>query len=351
MYSTQDRVWWVERYNAGRSFRDVCDEFAALNPTKPRPSHTTVRLCVRRFRATGNVNEVKKGRQLPPRETGNELLVLAAVANDPHVSTRAIAAEGGPSHSAVWKILHRNKFRSYHAAKHQELRPGDRERRFEFASLALEMKEADPAFFRKIIFTDESSFTKHHTPNTQNFRTWSQDNPRACYPANTQYPEKVNVWAGIVDHQILGPIFIDGTLTGAKYRDLLQNEVSALMEDLNHPDELWYHHDGCPAHNFRLAREYLHDCFPGRVIGSYEQPLAWPARSPDLNPCDSFLWGHCKSKIYGGNPFPTVDALKEAIMECMAAITPVQLAAVTRDFEDRLGYCVAAEGDIFEHLL
>ncbi|KAJ8955006.1 hypothetical protein NQ318_000438, partial [Aromia moschata] len=41
--------------------------------------------------------------------------------------------------------------------------------------------------------------------------------------ANTQYLEKVNVWAGIINSQIIGPYFFDGTITGARYLDFLQN--------------------------------------------------------------------------------------------------------------------------------
>ncbi|KAJ8940614.1 hypothetical protein NQ318_004538 [Aromia moschata] len=40
--------------------------------------------------------------------------------------------------------------------------------------------------------------------------------------ANTQYPVKVNVWAGIINSQIIEPYFFDGTLTGARYLDFLQ---------------------------------------------------------------------------------------------------------------------------------
>jgi hypothetical protein len=40
--------------------------------------------------------------------------------------------------------------------------------------------------------------------------------------------------------------------------------------------------------------------------------LKLPPDSPDLNPCDSFQWGHLKSKVY--NPLPkTLDDLKANI--------------------------------------
>ena len=38
----------------------------------------------------------------------------------------------------------------------------------------------------------------------------------------------------------------------------------------------------------------------------------WPPRSPDLNPCDYYLWGFLKARVY--NPLPkTLDDLKANI--------------------------------------
>ena len=38
----------------------------------------------------------------------------------------------------------------------------------------------------------------------------------------------------------------------------------------------------------------------------------WPPRSPDLNPCDFYLWGHLKSMAYNSLP-KTLDDLKANI--------------------------------------
>ena len=38
----------------------------------------------------------------------------------------------------------------------------------------------------------------------------------------------------------------------------------------------------------------------------------WPPRSPDLNPCDFYVWGHLKAMAY--NPLPkTLDDLQANI--------------------------------------
>ena len=48
-------------------------------------------------------------------------------------------------------------------------------------------------------------------------------------------------------------------------------------------------HDGAPAHFSLVAREFLNATYEDRWIGR-GGPHLWPARSPDLNPLDFFLW-------------------------------------------------------------
>ena len=55
--------------------------------------------------------------------------------------------------------------------------------------------------------------------------------------------------------------------------------------------------DGAPAHFSRVAREFLNNNYTNRWIGR-RGPIAWPARSPDLNPLDFYLWGHLKTIVY-----------------------------------------------------
>jgi hypothetical protein len=45
----------------------------------------------------------------------------------------------------------------------------------------------------------------------------------------------------------------------------------------------------------------------------------WPARSPDLNPCDFFPWGCLKDKVQNSNP--RTEDLKENIRRKIANIS------------------------------
>ena len=79
---------------------------------------------------------------------------------------------------------------------------------------------------------------------------------------------------GWTTQTLLGPIVIDGTLTEEKYLELLQTEISERLAAVDTGAELWRMHDGCPAHQYSPAKEFLHNAFPNRVIGRGEVPVA-----------------------------------------------------------------------------
>lgn len=349
MYSVQEKVFWIQSYFKGLSFREVCDEFHEQYPDRPKPHHSTVKRCFDRFKETGSVNYERTGNHNQQENTTNETMVLTSASGNPCKNTSKIAKGIGLSQPTIWRNPH--KYGPCKIQTHQELKPSDREKRVEFAAKAIEISAEDPDFIRNIIFTDETTFTLHHTPNRQNTRKRSRVNPRKNDASHTQYSNKVNLWLGIVNHCLIGPIIIDGALNGPKYLELLENEIGIRLADLDLGKELWYLHDGCSAHNYRPAVDFLRKSFPGRVIGTYEQPLTWPTRSPDLNPLEFFLWGHISSTIYKDGAFADVQSLQLAIEECCANITYRQLEAVNSAFFDRLGYCVTANGGIFEHLI
>jgi hypothetical protein len=59
--------------------------------------------------------------------------------------------------------------------------------------------------------------------------------------------------------------------------------------------------DGAPPHFALDVRDWLDRRFSGRWSGR-RGPHEWPARSPDLTPCDFFLWGWAKEEVYRTKP-------------------------------------------------
>jgi hypothetical protein len=82
--------------------------------------------------------------------------------------------------------------------------------------------------------------------------------------------------------------------------------------------------------------------FPGKPI-SLRGDVGWPAHSPDLAPCDFFLWGYLKSKVYTHRP-ENLQTLKDAIRLEIAAIPPGMTERIMRAFRNRLEECIANDG-------
>ena len=85
----------------------------------------------------------------------------------------------------------------------------------------------------------------------------------------------------------------------------------------------------------------LREMFPGHLI-SLRGDVGWPARSPDLNPCDFFLWGYLKEKVFIRPR--SLEDLKERIRQEIDAIPPEITRTVMKNFRERLQQCVANDG-------
>ncbi|KAJ4429629.1 hypothetical protein ANN_21830 [Periplaneta americana] len=84
---------------------------------------------------------------------------------------------------------------------------------------------------------------------------------------------------------------------------------------------------------------YLHHfaCTLARHHGKDE------ARSPDLAPCNDFLWGHLKAEVFKHQP-RTLPDLRNAIQEETGLIPQKMLVRVMQNFRSRIQQCIDSEG-------
>ena len=68
----------------------------------------------------------------------NEIAVLAAVANNPHISTKELARGSGISQSTICQILKRSKYHPFRVSMHKELHGDDFQNRVRFCQWALQ---------------------------------------------------------------------------------------------------------------------------------------------------------------------------------------------------------------------
>lgn len=356
MYFTNEerRVICFLKIDERLSYRKIAERFHQLFPHRPVPSPNGIMKMYRKLRLTGSVfNRPKSGRPRTATNENNEVLVLGSVFMKRQQSLREIANETGGSITSVWRILHRHKFHPYGMKLTQELSEADFGKRLDFCE-SMENSIRDPNFLKNVCFSDESTFHLNGYVNRHNCRYWCEANPHEYRQSHTQRPQKINVWAGILGNEIIGPFFIDGNLDGPKYIIMLHNDIvpamkaSAARQNIPWAD-VYFQQDGAPAHYARLVRQYLDIVFPNRWIGRLG-PRAWPPRSPDLTPLDFFLWGFLKDKVFRTLP-ENLQEMKDRIFENCLIPDEEMFIRVRESFVKRIFLCMHEEGKHFEHLL
>lgn len=291
---------------------------------------------------------------------GNNLLIavedeeeiLRLITNNPRLSTRRIALRVGIPHDSVWRILNREGLHAFHFRRVQEVCEPDYARRVVFCAwLARQVREM-PNFLEKILWTDEASFTRAGITNHRNDHMWMAENPHAIRQSNFQHEFHINVWAGIIDNILIGPIVLPPRMNGARFLEFLTGEFFEVLENLPiaYRRGMILQLDGAPAHFARAVRAHLNDNFR-QWIGRLG-PIAWPPRSPDLTPLDYFLWGTMKQEVYFDVP-NTREELLAKINVCAENLRNNQelIRRVTQQMGLRANACLQNNGGHFEQLL
>jgi len=149
----------------------------------------------------------------------------------------------------------------------------------------------------------------------------------------------------------IGPYFLPAHLNGQRYAEFINDELSILLEHipLRERETLIFQHDGAPAHYSRRVREILNRRFPDRWIGR-GGPIAWPARSPDLNVLDYFVWGYIKTLVEHKRD-GTANEVRDEIIAAFQTITPDMAHRATRQIFRRAEACLQMQGRHFEHII
>lgn len=139
---------------------------------------------------------------------------------------------------SVQKILKTEKLYPYKPSLLQELSEDDFERHEEFCEEVMERLIDNPNFANSIVFSDKATFHLNGRVNRHNCRFWYSENPHWIIETHTQTLQKVNVWAGISDHQIIGSFFIFENCD--RYLALFQEDIVPSCNSLFPDTNLWF---------------------------------------------------------------------------------------------------------------
>ena len=130
------------------------------------------------------------------------------------------------------------------------------------------------------------------------------------------------------------------TVTGRIYKNSILKKVKE-CHNKKRPSKGWsgVHllHDNASSHKCEV-KSFL--------ASEKEKVLNHPPYSPDLSPCDFFLFPRLK-KMLSGNKYTSRSSLGSAIYQCLQQIPKDYLSAF-HDWVKRLQKCVSVKGEYFE---
>ena len=154
------------------------------------------------------------------------------------------------------------------------------------------------------------------------------------------------VWAAFCARGVIGPIFVEpGAKINTEY--YIQKILKPCIEEIKrlYPDgDVIFQQDSAPSHASKKTIEFLTSI--GIEFISLDE---WPPRSPDAAPCDFFLWGYLKNKVYSRKVTTTI-GLKRVITAELSSIPQAMLNRALEAWPKRLKMIYDAKGNNIEHL-
>lgn len=360
-WTKQHRAFAVKAFYQTGSYVAAQRRFRAhfeLNRNRPVPSVNSIKSWVTNFENVGETTRKRGGSTRSVRTPENIEHVRVAVGRSPRRSARRQSAALGISDRSVRRILRLDlHHHPYKIQVVQELNENDFAARRQFCETFLGMVEENEELVHNLWMSDEAHFHLSGFVNKQNFRYWSDQNPHQIHQ-QPLHSAKVTVWCAMSSSGIIGPYFFENergqsvTVNAERYSEMLRLFFIPQLRQHAVNDQTLFQQDGATSHTARVSMNIVNEVFPNRVI-SRNGAIPWPPRSPDLTPCDFFLWGFLKSKVYEERP-RTIEELKERIRLEILRIPQHMLHEVMDNFRNRLQECINREGRhltgvIFKH--
>ncbi len=298
-------------------------------------------------RDKNNISDRKStGRPRTARTDENTTVILEHVLADRRVSVAQLSQESGLSVGSVHKILRKDLGMSRVCAKFVPRLLSDEEKTHRMATCQewLDNLEQEPDILQRVITADESWVWLYDPETKMESTQWVRRNvdsrPKKALRARST--KKLMILPFFDIHSIIHVEYIQGTIKSEDYIECLMRLRDQIR--VKRP-ALWTAHnwilldDNAPVHTSDETMTFH------RQVKCTRGPH--PPYSPDLVPCDFFLFPKLKRKLRGRR-FQNLDQLKTEVETILDSFTDEDFKYCFHQLQDRWLRCLESQGNYFE---
>jgi histone-lysine N-methyltransferase SETMAR len=196
-----------------------------------------------------------------------------------------------------------------------------------------------------IITGDETWFHFYTVPSKESNKTWVRGGENRLQISRTAQNAKKRMFCVFFSIEgVMARIVVPKgqTVNGTFYRTNVLPVVFSKYKELKNRKtvrNVMMHHDNAAPHKSKIVTEYLEK---EKIIS-----LPHPPYSPDLAPCDFFLFPRIKKELKNQH-FDHIENLARAIQAITDGITKEDYQKSFENWKNRLQKCIDNDGNYFE---
>ena len=207
----------------------------------------------------------------------------------------------------------------------------------------LDHLDREPEFSSHVITGDESWILEYNPETKRQSREW--------HTANSPHPKKVRMSKSKIKSKLISFFDSQGnfhmefvppgqTVNQTFYWEVLERLRERVARVWPGIERTWMlHHNNVPCHTAVSINE---------LLGERNIPVVpQPPYSPDLSPCDFFLFPRLKNHLKGRH-FGTLDNIQKSVTDELKGFPAEAFQHCYKQWKQCLHHCVAAQGNYFE---
>jgi len=344
----EQRVYIKMRTALKIEVKSIHQELLVIQPNTAY-SYSNVALWSKRFREGRDSvkDDQRPERPLTATTKANIRRVEELVEQDRRITYRAIEALTSLNLHTIHGILHDHLGRRKRKSRWvpHRLTDENKQRRLNFATAMLKEITSGRLRLDHIITGDEFWIYHRKIQKAQSNSTWRRaDEPPETVVRRGKFEAKTLFCIFFRSTGAIQITYMDNSVTidnQVYINDCLSPMIQRVTSERPSQGvrDMWLLHDNARPHVHSNVRNFLES--------KGLRTIDHPAYSPDLAPCDYWLFDYIKERL---DDELNAETLADSVTKVLSSIPHSEYQKTFKKYVERLEFCVLAEGDYFEHL-